>query len=73
MSNVSNPFEDENAQYLALVNDENQYSLWPVSIDVPQGWSTAHGPAGRQECLEHIEKNWTDMRPAGLVAAMREA
>ncbi|WP_437089587.1 MbtH family protein [Streptomyces sp. enrichment culture] len=70
---MSNPFEDENAQYLALVNDENQYSLWPVSIDVPQGWSTAHGPAGRQECLEHIGKNSIGMRPAGLVAAVREA
>jgi uncharacterized protein YbdZ (MbtH family) len=29
-----------------------------------------HGPATRAECLEHIEKNWTDMRPRSLVRAM---
>ncbi|WP_327675292.1 MbtH family protein [Kitasatospora sp. NBC_00458] len=67
---MSNPFEDDNAGYLVLVNDENQHSLWPVWIDVPAGWSTVHGEATRQECLDWIEANWTDIRPAGLVAAL---
>lgn len=66
---TTNPFEDENGSYLVLVNDENQHSLWPADIDVPAGWRTAFGPAGRAACLEHIETHWTDMRPASLTRA----
>ena len=64
----TNPFEDESAPYLVLVNAENQHSLWPSAIDVPAGWRAAHGPSGRPECLDYVERNWTDIRPAGLIA-----
>jgi MbtH protein len=67
---VPNPFEDPEASYLVLVNDEGQHSLWPVTIDVPAGWTTVFGEASRDDCLAHIEKSWTDLRPAGLVRAM---
>ncbi|MBS2554782.1 MbtH family protein [Catenulispora sp. NL8] len=67
---MTNPFEDETAQYLALVNDEGQHSLWPATIPVPPGWRTALGPATRQECLDHIAEVWTDMRPASLAMQM---
>jgi uncharacterized protein YbdZ (MbtH family) len=66
---MTNPFDDESGTFLALTNTEGQYSLWPAHIDMPDGWSTAHGPALRSECLEHVEQNWTDMRPASLVRA----
>lgn len=69
---TTNPFEDPDADYYALVNDEGQYSLWPAFIDVPAGWHVAHGPAARQPCLDHIETHWTDMRPASLIRAMGE-
>jgi MbtH protein len=70
---MTNPFEDPDAQYLVLVNDEGQHSLWPVFVDVPAGWQVAFGQAPRQECLEYIEKSWVDMRPASLIRAMAEA
>jgi uncharacterized protein YbdZ (MbtH family) len=67
---MTNPFEDENGEYLVLVNEEQQYSLWPAFHDIPAGWS-AVGPRGnRKECLSWIEANWTDMRPRSLVKAM---
>jgi MbtH protein len=69
---ATNPFEDEDAQYLVLINDEGQHSLWPVFADVPDGWEVIFGEAGRQECLDFIEKNWTDMRPKSLIKAMEE-
>lgn len=66
-----NPFDDDNGEFLVLVNDELQYSLWPTFRDVPAGWK-AVGPRGkRQECLAYIEEHWTDMRPKSLVDAMR--
>ncbi|MFE2050994.1 MbtH family protein [Streptomyces sp. NPDC059459] len=67
---MANPFEDNEAEYLVLRNDEGQYSLWPTFIDVPTGWQQVFGAASRQECLDHIEETWTDMRPKSLVEAM---
>jgi MbtH protein len=67
---MTNPFEDDHASYLVLVNGEGQYSLWPAFADVPGGWTIVSGPGGRQECLDYINKNWTDMRPKSLVEAM---
>jgi len=67
---MPNPFERDDITYLALANDENQHSLWPSTIGVPAGWSVVHGPDSRQGCLEYIDENWTDMRPASLIAEM---
>ncbi len=69
---MSNPFEDESASYLVLVNEENQHSLWPAAIAVPAGWTTVHGEDTRAECLQYIETRWTDLRPASLIAAMAQ-
>jgi MbtH protein len=66
---ATNPFEDEDGSYLVLINDERQHSLWPADIDVPAGWRVTFGPAIRQECLDHIEANWTDLRPASIAGA----
>jgi MbtH protein len=69
---ATNPFEDEDAQYLVLINEEGQHSLWPVFADVPDGWEVIFGEDGRQACLDFIEKNWTDMRPNSLIKQMEE-
>ncbi|WP_328744926.1 MbtH family protein [Streptomyces sp. NBC_00285] len=68
----ANPFDDDTLEHFVLVNDEGQHSLWPAFAEVPAGWTVAHGPAGRQECLDHVEQNWTDMRPKSLITAMGE-
>lgn len=65
-----NPFEDPDAMYFVLINEEGQHSLWPVFADVPDGWEVIFGEAGRQECLDFVERNWTDMRPRSLIEAM---
>ncbi|MGW9614348.1 MbtH family protein [Streptomyces diastaticus] len=67
---MNNPFDDEDGSYLVLANAERQHSLWPAAIDVPAGWSTVFGADTRTACLAHVEKNWTDMQPAGLAATM---
>ncbi|MGW3040442.1 MbtH family protein [Kitasatospora sp. NPDC001159] len=67
---ATNPFEDDNASYYVLVNEENQHSLWPAFAEVPAGWTVVHGQESRESCLEYINTNWTDMRPKSLVEAM---
>ncbi|MFH8347405.1 MbtH family protein [Streptomyces sp. NPDC018045] len=66
----TNPFDNEDGTFFVVVNDEDQHSLWPAFAEVPAGWRVALGPESRQRCLDHIEENWTDMRPAGLRRAM---
>lgn len=68
----TNPFEDEDGRYIVLINDEGQHSLWPVLIDVPEGWTVIFEEDSRQACLDFIEKNWTDMRPNSLIEEMRK-
>jgi MbtH protein len=67
---MTNPFEDNDSTYIALVNDENQYSLWPETIEVPSGWQIAYSGGRRQDALAYIEEHWTDMRPRSLVVQM---
>ncbi|GAA1657810.1 hypothetical protein GCM10009701_13670 [Mycolicibacterium murale] len=49
-----------------LINDEEQHSLWPEFAAVPAGWTVVFGAAGRSECLDYVERNWTDIRPLSL-------
>ncbi len=67
---MTNPFDNEDGTFYVLVNDEGQHSLWPAFAEIPDGWSTVHGEATRQECLAFVEENWTDMRPKSLIAEM---
>lgn len=66
----TNPFDDEGGSFLVLVNDEEQHSLWPAFADVPAGWRVVHGEASRADCLDYVERSWTDMRPKTLRDAM---
>ncbi|MFT7773019.1 MbtH family protein [Roseateles sp.] len=60
-------FDREDETFIALVNQEEQYSLWPHWKAVPAGWTPVAGVKGpKQQVLEHIEKTWTDMRPRSL-------
>jgi MbtH protein len=66
----ANPFDDDNGTFVVLVNDEEQYSLWPTFAEVPEGWQQVFGAAGRSDCLAYVEQHWTDMRPRSLREAM---
>lgn len=65
---TTNPFEDPQGRFKVLANDENQHSLWPSFAEVPTGWRTVFGEDTREACLAYVETNWTDLRPASLIA-----
>ena len=58
--------------YHVVVNDEQQYSVWPVDDAVPAGWRLGEFTCGYEECLGHIDEAWTDMRPLSLRRWMAE-
>ena len=49
-----------------VVNDEEQYSLWPAGQEPPAGWRADGFTGSKQECLDHIDAVWTDMRPRSV-------
>lgn len=61
----------ESIPHQVVINDEDQYSLWPMDRQPPAGWRAEGFTGGRQECLNHIEEVWTDMRPRSV--RLREA
>ena len=63
---MNNPFDDTAGTFRVLVNDLQQHSLWPSFADVPAGWVLVFGPASRDDCLEFVEENWTDITPRRL-------
>jgi MbtH protein len=52
--------------FVAVVNHEEQYSIWPADRDLPDGWRPAGRTGTKQDCLDFIETVWTDMRPLSL-------
>jgi MbtH protein len=53
-----------------VVNDEGQYSLWPLWRPLPIGWQDTGVHGDRETCLAHVEAVWTDQRPRSLAARL---
>lgn len=56
-----------------LMNDEEQYSLWPSYLEVPGGWRETGMTGSREECLDYVREVWKDMRPRSLREQMEAA
>ena len=53
-------------EYICLVNDSDQYSLWPSWKEIPNGWKRI-GPKGNKEIiLTYVKETWVDMTPKEL-------
>ncbi|MFF3438954.1 MbtH family protein [Streptosporangium sp. NPDC002721] len=46
-----------------VVNHEEQYSIWPDGRDLPDGWREEGFSGTKEDCLAHIDRVWTDLRP----------
>ena len=54
--------ESDNTMYKVVVNQEEQYSIWPKHLDAPIGWQEVGKSGLKAECIEFIAQIWTDMR-----------
>ena len=63
---------DEKTVYLVLINDEEQYSLWPKYKAVPPGWRAVGKDGTKSECSQYVDEVWTDMRPLSLRKRMEQ-
>ena len=58
--------QEDKTIYKVVVNHEEQYSIWPVEKEIPAGWREVGFEGAKDECLDHIEQVWTDMRPLSI-------
>jgi len=61
----------ETVVYDVVINDEEQYSIWPSDRPMPGGWRAVDVRGTEETCLAHIEEHWTDMRPRSVRLAMQ--
>jgi MbtH protein len=53
-------------RFVVVVNAEEQYSIWPDGKEIPPGWRSDGTAGTKEECLDHVERVWVDMRPLSL-------
>jgi MbtH protein len=70
---MSSSDREDTTIYRAVVNHEEQYSIWPADRELPLGWNDAGKTGLKPEVLAWIEEVWTDMRPLSLRKKMEEA
>ncbi|WKN15415.1 MbtH family NRPS accessory protein [Streptomyces sp. JUS-F4] len=58
--------------YQVVVNDEEQHALWPARTDPPDGWRAEGFSGSEEECMAHVDRVWTDIRPLGLRRRLAE-
>lgn len=63
-------FDREDITFHVVLNDEDQYSIWPDYKETPAGWRREGFSGDKAACLAHIDRVWTDMRPRSLREAM---
>ncbi|WP_409492238.1 MbtH family protein [Amycolatopsis sp. cmx-11-12] len=51
---------------VVLINDEEQYGIYPDGRPIPPGWRTAGFTGSEDECARYVDEYWTDMRPLSL-------
>jgi uncharacterized protein YbdZ (MbtH family) len=69
---LSDSDREDTTIYKVLVNQEEQYSIWPEYKETPLGWTDVGKMGPKAECLAYIKESWTDMRPLSLRKKMEE-
>jgi MbtH protein len=72
MIDMTDRSESDEAIHVVVMNDEEQYSIWPDDKRIPDGWRAVGTRGSKAECLQYIEETWTDMRPLSLRKRMAE-
>ena len=73
LSPAMNESEQDQIVYKVVINQEEQYSIWPADRENAQGWRDVGKQGQKQECLDYINEVWKDMRPLSLRKQMDKA
>lgn len=57
---------NDDDHYRVVRNLEEQYSVWHGAGEVPAGWVPDGFVGTRNDCLDYVDRVWTDMRPKSV-------
>ncbi|MEV6632770.1 MbtH family protein [Actinoplanes sp. NPDC051470] len=66
MTSTVNTENDQERTYKVVLNEEEQYSIWPDDREIPTGWRPSGFTGGKDDCLQHIDQVWTDITPLSV-------
>lgn len=52
--------------YKVVVNEEEQYSIWPIYKENAPGWKDVGKSGSKQICLNYISEHWKDLTPRSV-------
>jgi MbtH protein len=60
---MSKDAREDKTIYKVVVNQEEQYSIWPADRENARGWNDAGKKGTKKQCLAYIEKVSKEARP----------
>ena len=48
--------QEDTTTYTVVINDEEQYSIWPMGKEIPFGWQAADKNGPKADCLDYIKE-----------------
>lgn len=55
---AANGERGRDVEYKVVLNDEQQYSIWPADKENAPGWHDAGVCGPKDECLAHVRRSW---------------
>lgn len=68
----SNDDDEDTTEYVVVTDIEERYSIWPSESKIPMYWKPEGFRGRKEECLDYIQRVWTDMRPLSLRLEMEK-
>jgi MbtH protein len=58
--------DQQRRRFKVVLNQEEQFSIWPVARGVPAGWKEEGYVGSEEACLQYIDQIWINMVPLSL-------
>lgn len=56
----------QHGELKVVLNDEGQYSIWPLERATPAGWREVGKTGDKAACLEFIRETWVNQQPLSV-------
>jgi MbtH protein len=67
-----NAYTSDGDWFKVIINDEEQYSIWPEQKETLAGWFDVGFTGSKTDVSKYIDDHWTDMRPLSLRQSIAE-
>lgn len=63
-NNPQNPgLSIDGDEFIVLMNDKKEYSLWPSGKPLPDGWQPVNFSGTKEDCKTYIDEHWLALMP----------